>query len=125
MQFAYTPKSNLEFWTTKFSENVARDRRTTAALKRLGWRVITVWECELGRPYKLRSRLTRLLAATERRQTRSGDLTEVVSPKRTAPEEGGESCRYKWLPSLHGHHSRLNRTLYMMRYTISYRTPLR
>ncbi len=70
-KFAYTPKSNLEFWTTKFSDNVARDRRTTAALKGLGWRVITVWECELARPDKLRSRLTRLLAVSAVRQTRS------------------------------------------------------
>ena len=54
--FADTPKSNLEFWIMKFSDDVARDRRTTAALKRLGWRVITVWECELASPDKLRSR---------------------------------------------------------------------
>jgi DNA mismatch endonuclease (patch repair protein) len=70
-KFAYTPKSNLEFWKTKFSDNVARDRWTTAALKRLGWRVITVWECELGSPDKLRSRLTRLLPVSAARQTRS------------------------------------------------------
>ena len=70
-KYAYTPKSNLEFWITKFSDNVARDRRTTAALKRLGWRVITVWECELGSPGKLRSRLIRLLGASAVRQTRS------------------------------------------------------
>jgi len=60
-RFAYTPKSNVVFWTKKFAENVARDRRTTSALRRLGWRVIVVWECELGRPEKLRSRLGRLL----------------------------------------------------------------
>lgn len=67
---AYTPKSNVEFWAKKFDANVERDRRTTAALKKLGWRVITVWECELGRPDKLRSRLTRLLAISAARQTR-------------------------------------------------------
>jgi DNA mismatch endonuclease (patch repair protein) len=39
-KFAYTPKTNIEFWARKFSENVDRDRRTTAALKRLGWRVM-------------------------------------------------------------------------------------
>lgn len=46
--FAYVPKSRKEFWTTKFANNVARDRRTEAALKRLGWKVIVVWECELA-----------------------------------------------------------------------------
>ena len=59
-RYAYTPKSNLAFWSTKFTENVERDRRTTIALKGLGWRVVTVWECELRKPAKLRSRLARL-----------------------------------------------------------------
>jgi DNA mismatch endonuclease (patch repair protein) len=63
-RYAYTPKSNLSFWSKKFSENVERDRRTTAALKTLGWRVITVWECELRSADKLRSRLARLLQRT-------------------------------------------------------------
>src|SRR4029434_7811658 len=30
-RYAYMPKSNVDFWTTKFAENVARDRRTTVA----------------------------------------------------------------------------------------------
>ena len=60
-RYAYTPKSNLAFWSAKFTENVERDRRTMIALKGLGWRVVTVWECELRKPAKLRSRLARLL----------------------------------------------------------------
>jgi DNA mismatch endonuclease, patch repair protein len=60
-RYAYTPKSNLTFWSTKFNGNVERDRRTTIALRGLGWRVVTVWECELRKPAKLRSRLARLL----------------------------------------------------------------
>ena len=72
-KYAYTPKSNLEFWIKKFAENVARDRRTTAALKKLDWRVITVWECELDRPDKLRSRLIRLLGVPPAGHTRRAD----------------------------------------------------
>jgi DNA mismatch endonuclease (patch repair protein) len=60
-RFAYTPKSNIDFWAKKFDENVDRDRRVAAALKQLGWRVITVWECEVQTPTRLRSRLSRLL----------------------------------------------------------------
>lgn len=41
------PKNNTEFWQTKFERNVARDARKKADLKHLGWKVITVWECEL------------------------------------------------------------------------------
>ncbi|HWA15247.1 MAG TPA: hypothetical protein VG817_02355, partial [Gemmatimonadales bacterium] len=46
-RFAYTPSSNRGFWARKFSENVARDQRNGLQLRRLGWRVLTVWECEL------------------------------------------------------------------------------
>ena len=44
-RYAYTPKSRIEFWTTKFTQNVARDRRDVAALQDLGWRVLVIWEC--------------------------------------------------------------------------------
>ena len=64
--------SPIMFLERKFrTDRVLIKRRTTAALRRLGWRVITVWECELGHPDKLRSRLTRLLAVSAVRQTRS------------------------------------------------------
>lgn len=41
------PATRVEFWRTKFEANVARDRRAKAKLKRLGWRVLVVWECQL------------------------------------------------------------------------------
>ena len=43
---ATNPKTNVAFWRAKFDENVGRDRRTNRALRRTGWRVITVWECQ-------------------------------------------------------------------------------
>ena len=46
-KFAYTPKSRVEFWKKKFAGNVKRDAMNLEALKTAGWRVITVWECEL------------------------------------------------------------------------------
>lgn len=45
---ATTPKSNTEFWQEKFKKNVERDARVVAQLQMLGWRVFTVWECELA-----------------------------------------------------------------------------
>ncbi len=47
-RYATTPASNAEFWREKFAANVARDKRTTLALRRLGWRVLTIWECQLN-----------------------------------------------------------------------------
>jgi len=41
------PKTNRAYWTEKIARNKARDRKNTVALKSLGWRVITVWECKI------------------------------------------------------------------------------
>ena len=41
------PKSKLEFWETKLRENRARDLRNQRELKRLGWKYLVVWECQL------------------------------------------------------------------------------
>jgi len=44
---ATLPTSNIEYWTKKVSSNIARDFKNTQQLKSNGWKVITVWECEL------------------------------------------------------------------------------
>ena len=41
------PKQNADYWKDKITRNKARDQKNAAALKKLGWRVITVWECEI------------------------------------------------------------------------------
>lgn len=46
-KYATTPASNVEFWETKFAENVRRDRAAVMALKKAGWRVFILWECGL------------------------------------------------------------------------------
>ncbi|HPN78228.1 DNA mismatch endonuclease Vsr [Dokdonella sp.] len=46
-KFASTPASNLEFWLDKFEANVIRDARAKLLLRRLDWRHLVVWECQL------------------------------------------------------------------------------
>lgn len=41
------PKSNKRFWADKLSSNMARDQKNCRQLKKLGWRVLTIWECKL------------------------------------------------------------------------------
>ena len=41
------PKSNVEFWKRKIERNIERDRETMHTLLDLGWKVISIWECEL------------------------------------------------------------------------------
>ena len=45
-KYAYSPKSNTEFWERKFADNVARDRRGISSLGTAGWNAIVIWECE-------------------------------------------------------------------------------
>jgi DNA mismatch endonuclease (patch repair protein) len=59
-RFAYMPKSRIDFWSSKFSDTVARDQRLTAKLEQSGWRVIMVWECETSDREKLGTALARL-----------------------------------------------------------------
>ncbi|WP_419940320.1 very short patch repair endonuclease [Candidatus Palauibacter sp.] len=43
-----TPKSpeRRDFWREKLDGNAQRDRLNEAALRRLGWEILVIWECE-------------------------------------------------------------------------------
>ena len=45
-KFAYRPKTNTEFWDNKFNKNIERDQRVEGKLHDLGWKTLTIWECE-------------------------------------------------------------------------------
>jgi len=60
---ARVPKQNRDYWVAKVGRNVARDARTGEALRALGWRVETIWECELKDAAALEARLRALLAS--------------------------------------------------------------
>lgn len=59
---ATTPKWRVKFWRDKFAGNVERDKRNRRDLRRLGWKVLVVWECEMKKPQKLESKLGKFLA---------------------------------------------------------------
>lgn len=44
---AVLPSSNQDYWLPKLERNIMRDRENRILLESQGWRVITVWECEL------------------------------------------------------------------------------
>jgi DNA mismatch endonuclease (patch repair protein) len=56
------PKSRLDYWIPKIEGNVTRDRRARRALRRLGWDVLVVWECQTKDQDLLESRLQRFLS---------------------------------------------------------------
>lgn len=52
-KLARMPKSNTEYWECKLSGNRERDIQNYAKLKKLGWRVFNIWECQLLHPEKM------------------------------------------------------------------------
>ncbi len=47
---ARQPKANAEYWRAKIARNVERDAANEAALAKMGWRVLVIWECALKDP---------------------------------------------------------------------------
>lgn len=56
------PRTNADFWHTKRSSNVSRDRRNRAQLRRKGWKILTIWECQTRSNAALSARLRRFLS---------------------------------------------------------------
>ncbi|NVO13639.1 MAG: DNA mismatch endonuclease Vsr [Rhodoplanes sp.] len=56
-----TPKANAAFWQNKFETNQKRDTAAVRALRRAGFRVVIVWECETVDADALAARLHRSL----------------------------------------------------------------
>ena len=59
---ARVPKANRDYWVGKVGRNRARDEQSRTALEALGWRVETIWECELKDAAALEHRLRDLLS---------------------------------------------------------------
>jgi len=53
------PGTRVRFWSEKLNKNHRRDHLVRSRLRRLGWRVLVVWECQL-RPKKLPALVARL-----------------------------------------------------------------
>jgi len=79
-RYAYVPKSRTRFWNRKFQENVERDRQATRQLRAQGWRVLTVWECELADTEALEARLDaelRGLSSCAKPRSRNSGLRRI------------------------------------------------
>ena len=49
---ATTPKTRTDFWNEKFQKNVENDRLHARQLAEMGWRVITLWECDINKHFE-------------------------------------------------------------------------
>jgi len=60
-KYAYTPKSRIEFWEKKFSDNIARFKIVKKELKYLHWNVFVIWECEIKSKADIVNKLDKML----------------------------------------------------------------
>jgi DNA mismatch endonuclease, patch repair protein len=54
---ARMPKTNADYWRAKIAKNRARDEKHRAAYEKMGWRALTIWECEMRDEAALAARL--------------------------------------------------------------------
>lgn len=58
---ATRPTSNVEFWNRKIQGNMDRDKQVISDLKKLGWKVLTVWDCELKNKERFDNTMIKLI----------------------------------------------------------------
>lgn len=58
---ARQPKQNAAYWLAKIIRNRDRDAANLVALNNLGWKTLTVWECELKSPIAAKQRIADFL----------------------------------------------------------------
>lgn len=55
------PESNGDYWGPKLLRNVERDRKQMMSLRRLGWKSLVLWECEVEDTARIENKLIRFL----------------------------------------------------------------
>ena len=58
---ARPPKTNTVYWNAKLERNQARDARNEELLLALGWRILTIWECQTKNADFVRQQLSEFL----------------------------------------------------------------
>jgi len=56
------PATRKKFWQQKFERTIERDKSNYRALKKLGWQILVVWECQTKRPEKIVHKITKFIS---------------------------------------------------------------
>lgn len=78
------PKSNVDYWQNKLRSNEQRDTKNQLELKRLGWKVLVVWECKLRKTDRLREQLNHFLQGNSRLHRGTCVARNMKQPSRFA-----------------------------------------
>lgn len=85
------PSSNRDFWETKITRNRERDSAQEEELRKLGWRVLRVWECEIRRVADRQERLERLYAEITGKQPQDTAPIRAISEQTPYDEIDSDS----------------------------------
>ncbi len=73
------PKSRLDYWMPKIRQNQARDAANRSALQGMGWRAVTLWQCQLGDDASLVTVLAKELGSPKNRSTSPLSKSKIAS----------------------------------------------
>ncbi|MDO5149509.1 MAG: very short patch repair endonuclease [Oscillospiraceae bacterium] len=77
-RYFVVPKSNTEFWMNKINRNAERDAENTKKLIDMGWKVVTVWECDLKKGKK-ENTLNGLVLEIEQQESFMGNPKKYIN----------------------------------------------
>ncbi len=78
------PKSNIDFWRVKLDRNATRDAEQLKSLRKIGWRSLVVWQCELKNERRLAAKLRSFL----------GGRVYMGRKKQREPDDKEQSARF-------------------------------
>jgi len=55
------PATRKKFWQQKFKRTIERDKQNFKTLKKLGWKILVIWECQIKKPEKIINRIKNFL----------------------------------------------------------------
>jgi DNA mismatch endonuclease (patch repair protein) len=58
---SHIPNTRQSYWRPKLAANCQRDKTNLRRLKRLGWRVLRIWECDVTNAQRLDRRIRKFL----------------------------------------------------------------
>jgi DNA mismatch endonuclease, patch repair protein len=79
---SHIPKSRRDYWGPKLEGNCRRDQVNARELRRLGWRICVIWECETKNPAKLSRHIARFLEARSQ-SALNATFEAAAAPKAT------------------------------------------
>ena len=87
------PKTNIDFWESKITNNKNRDCQNEIKLEELGWRVIRFWECEIKRVQDRNESLENLYNQILEKTSRYDDNeTAIQIAAEESMEYGNNKC---------------------------------